>query len=112
LAGTSHVRSGPYARTAAKRRPFGGNGRGEFEAEGTLIAVQALAVDNFDVDVKVADQLREDQLVAWLPGPMGNDAGAMTADVYNHDRLDNWWCATSVQRCSQVHGGPLLISSR
>src|ERR1700674_146235 len=111
-AATSHVRSGPHAKTAAKRRPFGVDGRGEFEADSTLIAVQAMAVDNFDVDVKVADQLREDQLVVWLPGPMGNDAGAKTADVYNHDCLDNWWYATSVQACSQVHSGPLLSSSR
>jgi hypothetical protein len=109
---TSGGRSWPQAKTAAARRPFAVNGRAEFEADRTLIAVHAMAVDNFGVDVKVTDQLTEDQLIVWLPGPMGNDAGAMTADVYNHDCLDNWWCATSVQRCSQVHSGPLLISSR
>ena len=55
----------------------------------TLLAVDALAVDNFGVDVKVADQLSEDQPIVWLPGSTGNDAGAVTADVYNHNCLDN-----------------------
>jgi len=54
-----------------------------------LLAVDALAVDNFGVDVKVADQLSEDQPIVWLPGSTGNDAGAVTADVYNHNCLDN-----------------------
>jgi len=76
-----------------------------------LIALQAMAVDNLGVDVKVADQLSEDQLIAWLPVPMGNDAGAMTADVYNHDCLDDWWYPASVQTCSKVHNGPMFIPS-
>ena len=112
LAGTSRARSWPHAKTAAARRPFAINGRGEFEANRTLIAVQAMAVDNFGVDVKVADQLTEDQLIVWLPVPTGNDAGALTADVYNHDRLDNWWHPASVQTCSKVHNGPMFIPSR
>jgi len=60
-----------------------------------LIGLDALAVDNFGVYVKVADQLTEDQLLVWLPVPMGKNAGAMTADVYNHHCLDNCWYATS-----------------
>jgi hypothetical protein len=71
-----------------------------------------MAVDNFGVDVKVADQLTEDQLLVWLPVPMDNDAGAMTADVYNHDCLDNGWHPASVQTCSKVHSGPMFIPSR
>jgi len=71
-----------------------------------------MAVDDFRVDVKVADQLSEDQPIAWLPVPMGNDAGAMTADVYNHDGLDNWRYPASVQTCSKVHNSPLFIPSR
>jgi hypothetical protein len=47
--------------------------------------LHALAVDNFGVDVKVADQLSEDQLLVWLPVPMGKNTGAMTADVYNRN---------------------------
>jgi hypothetical protein len=31
---------------------------------------------------------------------MGNDAGAMTADVYNHNCLDNGWHPAGVQTCS------------
>jgi hypothetical protein len=112
LAGTSHGRSRPYAKTAPGRRPRGVNGRGEIEADSTLILVHALAVNNFGVDVKVADQLGEDQLIVWLPVPMGNDAGATTADVRNHNCLDNWWDATSVQTCSKVHSGPMFNSSR
>jgi hypothetical protein len=101
-----------HAKTAAACRPVGVNGRGESEADSTLVAVNALAVDHFGVDVEVADQLSEDQLIAWLPGAMGNDAGAVTADVYNHNCLDNRWYATSVQACSKVHSSPLFISSR
>jgi hypothetical protein len=101
-----------HTKTAAACRPVGINGLGEFEADSTLLAVNALAVDNLGVDVKVADQLSEDQLIAWLPGAMSNDAGAVTADVYNHDCLDNWWYATSVQTSSKVHSGPMFISSR
>jgi hypothetical protein len=63
LAGTSRARSWPQAKTAAARRPFGVNDRGEFEADSTLIAVQAMTVDNFGVDVKVADRLPEDHLI-------------------------------------------------
>jgi len=77
-----------------------------------LVAVNALAVDHFGVDAKVADQLSEDQLLVWLPGSMANDAGATTADVCNHDGLDNRWYATSGQTCSKVHSGPMFISSR
>jgi hypothetical protein len=109
---TSGGRSWPHAKTAAARRPFGVNGRGEFEADSTLIAVQAMAVDNFGVDVKVADQLTEDQLIVWLPVPMGKDAGALTADVYNHDCLDNWRYPAGVQTCSKMHSGPMFIPSR
>jgi hypothetical protein len=109
---TSGGRSWPQAKTAAARRPFAVNGRGEFEADRTLIAVHAMAVDNFGVDVKVTDQLTEDQLIVWLPVATGNDAGAMTADVHNHDCLDNWWHPASVQTCSKVHNGPMFIPSR
>jgi len=92
---------------------LGVNGLGELQADGTLIAVQALAVDDFGVDVKIAaDHLGEYQLLVWLPVPAGQDAGAMTADVHNHDRLDDWCFATTLQTCSQVHGGPMFISSR
>jgi hypothetical protein len=101
-----------HAKTAAACRPLRVYGRGKFEADGTLVAVNALAVDNFGVDVKVADQLSEDQPIVWLPGSMGNDTGAATADVYNHNWLDNWWYATSVQTRRQVHSGPRFISSR
>jgi hypothetical protein len=101
-----------HAKTASACRPVGVNGRGEFEADSTSVAVDALAVDNLGVDVKVADQLSEDKLIVWLPGALGNDAGAVTADVYNHNFLDNRWFATSVQACSKVHGSPLFISSR
>jgi hypothetical protein len=101
-----------HAKTAAACRSLGVNGRGEFEADSTLVAVNALAVDNFGVDMKVADQLNEDQPIVRLPGSMGNDAGAVTADVYNYNCLDNWWYATSVQTCSKVHSGPMFISSR
>ncbi len=82
------------------------------EADSRLIVLHALAVDDFGVDVKVADQLTEDQLLVWLPVPMGKNAGAMTADVYNHYCLDNWWYATSAQASSKVHNGPMFISSR
>jgi hypothetical protein len=101
-----------HAKTAPACRPVGVNGRGESEADSTLVAVNALAVDNFGVDVKVADHLSEDQLIVWLPGALGNDAGAVTADVYNHNCLDDWRYATSVQTCSKVHSGPMFISSR
>jgi hypothetical protein len=110
--GTSGGRSWPHAKTADARRPFGVNGRGEFEADSTLIAVQAMAVDHFGLDVKVADQLTEDQLIVWLPVPTGNDADAMTADVYNHDCLDNGRYPAGVQTCSQVHSGSMFIPSR
>jgi len=76
-----------------------------------LIVLHALAVDDFGIDVKVPDQLTEDQLLVWLPVPMGENAGALTADVYNHYCLDNWWYATSAQASSKVHDGPMLISS-
>ena len=98
--------------TMAPRRPFAVNGRGEFEADRTLIVLHAMAVDNFGVDVKVADQLTEDQLIVWLPVPTGDDAGALTADVYNHYCLDNWRRPASVQTCSKVHNGPRFIPSR
>jgi len=111
-AGTSQGRSGPHAETAAGRRPFGVNGLGELEADSTLIAVQALTVDNFGLHVKIADHLVEYQLFVWLPVPMGNDAGATTADVHDRDRLDNRWYATTLQARSEVHGGPMFISSR
>jgi hypothetical protein len=101
-----------HAKTASACRPVGVNGPGEFEADSTSVAVDALAVDNFGVDVKVADQFSEDKLIVWLPGALGNDAGALTADVYNHNCLDNRWYATSVHACSKVHGSPLFISSR
>jgi len=112
LAGTSQGRSWPYAETAAGRRPFGVNGLGELEADSTLIAVQALAVDDFGVNVKIADHLVEYQLFVWLPVPVGDDAGPMTADVHNRDRLDNRWYATTLQTRSEVHRGPMFISSR
>jgi hypothetical protein len=92
---------------------LGVNGLGELQADSTLIAVEALAVDHFGVDVKIAaDQLSEYQLLVWLPVPVGQHAGAMTADVHNHDRLDDWWFATTLQTCSEMHGGPMFISSR
>src|SRR6202047_1310325 len=80
----SEGQSRPRARTA-NARPLGLNGRGEFEADSTLILLDALAVDNFGVDVKVADHRMEAQPLVWLPVPMGKNAGAMTADVYNHN---------------------------
>jgi hypothetical protein len=112
LAGTSQIRPRPYTEIAPRRRPLGVNGSGKPEADGTLIAVQALAVDDFGVDVKIADELSEYQLLVRPPVAVGNDAGAMTADVHNHDGLNDCRYATTLQTCTEMHGGPMFISSR
>jgi hypothetical protein len=36
----------------------------------------------------------------------------MTADVHNHDCLDDSWFATTLQTCGEMHGGPRFIPSR
>src|SRR5207248_2084362 len=72
---------------------------------------RGVRLDGCACDIR-ADQLSEYQLLVWLPVPVGQDAGAMTADVHNHDRLDDWWFATTLQTCSEMHGGPMFISSR
>jgi hypothetical protein len=74
-----------------------------------LIAVHALTVDDFGVNVKAAEHFSQNNLLAWLTAPASNDASAVIADVCNHNC--RWCYVTRPQTRGKVHVGATLLSS-